>query len=59
MDRNEVVRIAKLAALNTVTESDINIVLISYCLECGKPYYETALFVTHLLGNKLLLPTYF
>lgn len=50
MDRNETVRISRLAAFGGLTESDASIVLMQYCIEHGKPYYETALFVTHVLS---------
>ena len=46
MDRNETVRISRLAAF---------IVLMQYCIEHGKPYYETTMFVTNVLGNRQLL----
>lgn len=38
MDRNETVRISRLAASGGLTESDANIVLMQYCIEHGKPY---------------------
>lgn len=49
MDRDETVRISRLAAFGGLTETDVNMVLMQYCIEQGKPYYETALFVTHVL----------
>lgn len=52
MDRNETVRISRLAAFGGLTETDVHMVLMQYCLEQGKPYYETALFVTHVLIDK-------
>jgi hypothetical protein len=50
MDRNETVRISSFAAFGGLTETDVNMVLMQYCIEQGKPYYETALFVTHVLS---------
>lgn len=38
MDRDEVVRISRLVAFGGLTEMDINILLMNYCLEHGKPY---------------------
>ena len=54
MDRNETVRISRLAAFGGLTESDANMVLMQYCLEQGKPYYETTLFVTKVLSSTQL-----
>lgn len=55
MDRNETVRISSFAALGGLTETDVNMVLMQYCIEQGKPYYETALFVTHVLRDRQLM----
>lgn len=55
MDRNETVRISRLAAFGGLTESDASMVLMQYCIEHGKPYYETAMFVYNMLRNKQLL----
>lgn len=55
MDRNETVRISRLAAFGGLTKTDVNMVLMQYCIEQGKPYYETALFVTHILRNRQLM----
>ena len=54
MDRNETVRISRLAAFGGLTETDVNMVLMQYCIEQGKPYYETTLFVTKLLSSAQL-----
>lgn len=55
MDRNETVRISRLAAFGRLTESDASIVLMQYCMEHGKPYHETAVFVINVLKSKQLL----
>lgn len=55
MDRNETVRISRLAAFGGLTESDASIVLIQYCMEHGKPYHEIAMFVINVLKSKQLL----
>lgn len=55
MDRNETVRISRLAAFGGLTESDANMVLMQYCIEHGKPYYETTMFVMNVLKSKQLL----
>lgn len=48
MDREETVRISRLAAFGGLTESDASMELMQYCIEHGKPYYETTMFVTKL-----------
>lgn len=53
MDRDEVVRISRLVAFGGLTEMDINILLMNYCLEHGKPYYETTVFITVLLQHRI------
>lgn len=55
MDRDETVRISRLAAFGGLTESDASIVLMQYCIEHGKPYYETTIFVTNVLRDRQLL----
>lgn len=56
MGRDEVVRISRLVAFGGLTEMDINILLMNYCLEHNKPYYETAVFVTILLKQGIFEP---
>lgn len=51
MDRNETIRISRLAAFGGLTKTDVDVMLMQYCIEQGKPYYETALFVTRVLTN--------
>lgn len=53
MSRDEVVRISRLVAFGGLTEMDINILLMNYCLEHGKPYYETTVFITVLLQHRI------
>jgi hypothetical protein len=55
MDRNETVRISRLAAFGGLTETDVNMMLMQYCIGQGKPYYETVLFVTHVLRDRQLM----
>lgn len=55
MDRDEVVKISRLAAFNELTKDDASVVLMQYCIEHGKPYYETAAFVTNVLRDRQLL----
>lgn len=57
MDRNETIRISRLAAFGGLTKTDVNMVLMQYCIEHGKPYYETALFVMRVLTD-IRLRTY-
>lgn len=54
MDRDETVRISRLVANDSITTGDISMVLMQYCIEQGKPYYETTLFVTKLLSSAQL-----
>lgn len=56
MDRDEVVRISRLVAFGGLTEIDINSLLMNYCLEHGKPYYETTVFITILLKQGIFEP---
>lgn len=51
MDRNETVRISRLASFGGLTDSDVNVVLMQYCIEHGKPYYETSMFVMNMLKS--------
>lgn len=51
MIRDEIVRIDKLAAFGGLTETDITLVLLNYCLEHGKEYMPTALFITTVLRD--------
>lgn len=55
MDRDETVRISRLANFGGLTESDASILLMSYCLEHEKPYYETNMFVIKVLSDENLL----
>lgn len=56
MDRDEVVRISRLVAFGGLTEMDVNILLMNYCLEHNKPYYETTVFITILLKQGIFEP---
>lgn len=56
MGRDEVVRISRLVAFGGLTEMDVNILLMNYCLEHSKPYYETTVFITFLLKNGMFEP---
>lgn len=56
MNRDEVVRISRLVAFGGLTEMDVNILLMNYCLEHDKPYYETTVFITFLLKNGMFEP---
>lgn len=56
MSRDEVVRISRLVAFGGLTEMDVNILLMNYCLEHDKPYYETTVFITFLLKRGVFEP---
>lgn len=58
MDRDETIRISKLAHFGGLSEADINSVLMNYCLEHNKPQYETALFITKILTSPNLVSYY-
>ena len=55
MDRNETVRISRLAAFGGLTERDANMVLMQYCMEHEKSCYDSAMFVMNVLKSKQLL----
>ena len=55
MNRDETVRISRLATFGGLTESDASIVLMQYCMEHEKSYHETAMFVMNVLKSKQLL----
>lgn len=48
MNREEVIRLSYAASNGSLTSSDISVLLMQYCLENGKPYPESALFVMSL-----------
>ena len=56
MSRDEVVRISRLVAFGGLTEMDVNILLMNYCLEHDKPYNETTVFITFLLKKGMFEP---
>lgn len=55
MVREEVVRISRLAAFGGLTDVDVTLVLMNYCLEHGKDAYKTQLFITYLLKTPLVM----
>ena len=56
MDRNETVRISRLAAFGGLTSTDISVLLVQYCVaEHNKSYEDTIRFVTALLGRPIEL----
>lgn len=56
MNRNEVVRISRLVVFGGLTETEVSILLMQYCLEHNKPYYESTVFVTLLLKSGDIMP---
>ena len=59
MDRDEIVRISRLAAFGGLTSSDVSILLVQYCVvEHNKPYENVIEFVTALLGRPIELRFY-
>lgn len=55
MDRNETVRISRLAAFGGLTERNSNMVLMQYCMKHEKSCYDSAMFVMNVLKSKQLL----
>lgn len=55
MVRDEVVRISRLAAFGGLTDVDVTLVLMNYCLEHGKDAYKTQLFITYLLRTPFII----
>lgn len=55
MVREEVVRISRLAAFGGLTDVDVTLVLMNYCLEHGKDAYKTQLFITYLLRTPFVM----
>lgn len=55
MNREGVLRISRLAAFGSLTETDISILLTNYCLEHGKDAFNTQLFITYLLGTPFVM----
>lgn len=55
MTREEVIRLSYAASNGSLTRTDCSMLLMQYCLEKGKPYAETAIFVTYLLSNPDML----
>ena len=59
MDRNETVRISRLAAFGGLTSTGVSVLLIQYCVaEHNKPYKDTIRFVTALLSRPIELKFY-
>lgn len=56
MNREEVIRLSKLASLGELTAGDTSILLLQYCVtEHNKPYNDTIMFITALLGKPMEL----
>lgn len=55
MVREEVVRISRLAAFGGLTDVDVILVLMNYCLEHGKDVSKTQLFITYLLRTPFVM----
>lgn len=55
MVREEVVRISRLAAFGGLTDVDVTLVLMNYCLEHGKDAFKTQLFITYLLRTPFVM----
>ena len=45
MTREDVIRLSYAASNGNLTSSEASVLLLSYCLENGKPYMESAMFV--------------
>lgn len=49
-------QVSRLVAFGGLTETEVSILLMQYCLEHNKPYYETTVFVTLLLKSGHIMP---
>ena len=57
MSREDVIRLSYAASNGNLSSSDVSLLLMQYCLENGKPYMESAMFVLYL-GNVPVLLAY-
>lgn len=48
MSREDVIRLSYAASNGNLSSSDVSLLLMQYCLENGKPYMESAMFVLRL-----------
>lgn len=48
MTREEIIRLSYAANNDSLTSNDISILLMNYCMENGKPYMESTMFVISL-----------
>lgn len=48
MSREDVIRLSYAASNGNLSSSDVSLLLMQYCLENGKPYMESAMFVIGL-----------
>lgn len=48
MSREDVIRLSYAASNGNLTSSDVSLLLMQYCLENGKPYMESTMFVIGL-----------
>lgn len=48
MSREDVIRLSYAASNGNLTSSDVSLLLMQYCLENGKPYMESTMFVKGL-----------
>lgn len=48
MNREEIIRLSYAASNGNLSSSDVSLLLIQYCLENGKPYIESTMFVISL-----------
>lgn len=48
MSREEVIRLSYAASNGNLSSSDVSLLLMQYCLENGKPYMESTMFVIGL-----------
>ena len=55
MTREDVIRLSYAVSNGNLNNSDVCMLLLSYCLENGKPYMESAAFVSYLSRIPLLL----
>lgn len=53
INRDDVLRISRAVIFGGLTVQDVETILVSYCLEQGKPHSETIPFVTFLIEHEM------
>lgn len=54
MDRDEIVRISRLASNGGLSDNDVALVILQYCLEHNKPLEKIQIFISFLLRTPFI-----